>query len=89
MNSNDLEFLKKNVDGIQQETDPAQDQGPMAAMVRGVAGGSNARVRIPDSATFDLGTGAFSIELWFNFSAAWLPFSRADASDRGCEPGGV
>jgi Concanavalin A-like lectin/glucanases superfamily len=35
--------------------------------------GSNARVRIPDSATFDLGTGAFSIELWFN----------SDSNDRG------
>jgi trimeric autotransporter adhesin len=35
--------------------------------------GSDARVRIPDSATFDFGTGAFSIELWFN----------TDGTDRG------
>jgi len=35
--------------------------------------GADARVRIPDSAAFDFGTGAFSIELWFD----------TDSNDRG------
>jgi hypothetical protein len=35
--------------------------------------GAGARVRIPDSPAFDFGTGAFTIELWFN----------SDNSDRG------
>ena len=30
--------------------------------------GTDARVRVPDSAIFDLGTGAFSIEVWYRAS---------------------